>query len=223
MKIINADDFGKDEMTTLAIAESFKHGYINQTTLMVNMPWAEKAVEIAKREGFADKVGLHLNLTESALGDKICMPANNDTLRAEMRSQISKYMSFNLPLLHCDSHHHVHFRLSVAFVLFPLLKRFGFKSVRRPYNISLGFAPGGMARHIRNGLLVSFAGANGLKTTRWFGGVSEIEMADDVEIMVHPVFASNGRLVNAEHFDRMTGRPLSGRPMSNLHGEAVSI
>ena len=62
--IVNADDFGRDEESTRAILECFRRGYINQTTLMVNMPCAEKAVVLAREAGFADKIGLHLNLTQ---------------------------------------------------------------------------------------------------------------------------------------------------------------
>ena len=222
MRIINADDFGKDEMTTLAIAESFRQGYINQTTLMVNMPWAEKAVNLAKREGFADRVGLHLNLTESASGEKIPIPRGK-MLRREMRSQIEKFLSFNLPLKHCDSHHHVHFKPKVAVPLMPLLRQYGFESIRRPYNIDLGCSFGGLARHVRNGVFVCYANINGLRMTKRFGGVPKDDCLEDVEIMVHPVLSANGLLVNAEHFDRASGRPLSGRPMSNLYGDVVEI
>lgn len=222
MRIINADDFGKDEMTTLAIAESFRKGYISQTTLMVNMPWAKKAVDFAKREGFADRVGLHLNLTESASGEKIPIP-RGEMLRREIRSQIEKFLSFNLPLKHCDSHHHVHFKLKVAVALMPLLRQYGFESIRRPYNIDLGCSFGGLARHIRNGLFVCYANINGLRMTRWFGGVPKNDCLEDLEIMVHPVRSTNGELVNVERFDRVTGKPLYGRPMADLHGEIVAL
>lgn len=220
--IVNADDFGKDERTTLAIMESFRKGYINQTTLMVNMPWAEKAVELAKREGFADRVGLHLNLTETPLGKRITIPSGK-VLRREIQSQIEKFLSFNLSLKHCDSHHHVHFKPKVGIVLMSLLRQYGFKSVRRPYNLNIGCSLRGLAQYVRNGMFVWYASINGLKTTRRFGGVPENDNLDDIEIMVHPVFATNGKLINVEHFDRASGRPLAGRPMSNLHGEVVEL
>ena len=156
--IINADDFGKDENATNAIAEAFRRGFITQTTLMVNMPWAEKAVAIARKEGFADKVGLHLNLTEgrplteqmgkceafcdgsgfykghlpSAKVLKISSVA--DALRLEIAAQVERFLSFCLSFLHCDGHHHVQARPRVARVLMPILKTNGFHSIRRPIN-----------------------------------------------------------------------------------------
>lgn len=50
--IVNADDFGKTHTINLAIAECFNKGLITNTTIMVNMPFADEAVEIAKQEVF---------------------------------------------------------------------------------------------------------------------------------------------------------------------------
>ena len=60
----NADDFGKSTEINNAILTCFKDGLIDRTTIMVNMPGADEAAELAREEGFFDKVGLHLNLTE---------------------------------------------------------------------------------------------------------------------------------------------------------------
>lgn len=171
--IINADDFGRDENATMAIAESFRRGFITQTTLMVNMPWAEKAVEQARREGFADKVGLHLNLTEGcplteamaacrvfcnevgefrghhATREELGHEDVRNALVGEIEAQVVKYAGYGLPLMHCDGHHHVQNRLQTARVLMPLLFKHGFKTIRRPANAYENpFAP-----HIRSRLL----------------------------------------------------------------------
>ena len=61
--IVNADDFGMSRSVNAAITEAFKKGLIDRTTLMANMPFAAEAMEIARREGFDGKVGIHLNLT----------------------------------------------------------------------------------------------------------------------------------------------------------------
>lgn len=60
--IINADDYGKNEEINQAISEAFEKKYITRTTLMVNMPYTDKAVELAKQKGFSDRIGIHLNL-----------------------------------------------------------------------------------------------------------------------------------------------------------------
>lgn len=207
--IINADDFGKDEMTTKAIAESFRKGYINQTTLMVNMPYADQAVAIARKEGFADKVGLHLNLTERSGGGKLVVPINSADLRKEMRSQIEKYLSYNLSLMHCDSHHHVHFRLHVAFVLLPLLRQYGFRTIRRPYNIGLHFTLGGIFRRMRNGIFRMSCVVNLIKATDWFGALRNGNALQDVEYMVHPIYDKYGVLINCTCSEEGTGPLMS--------------
>ena len=61
--IVNADDFGLNEIENRAIAEAFEKGLIDRTTLLVNMPFAEDAMRLASEKGFADRVGLHVNLT----------------------------------------------------------------------------------------------------------------------------------------------------------------
>lgn len=195
--IINADDFGKDENATMAIAEAFRRGFINQTTLMVNMPWAEKAVELARKERFADKVGLHLNLTEGlplteqmskcrvfcdgdgaflghyATREELGHEDVRNALEEEIEAQVLKYVGYALPLMHCDGHHHVQNRLQTARVLIPILAKHGFKTIRRPANAY----ESAFALHIRSRLLqirfALMARHNGLQlASSIFGGWS---------------------------------------------------
>ena len=56
--IANADDFGKSHEVNLGILDGFKRGMLQRTTLMVNMPFADEAVQLAKENGFFDKGGL---------------------------------------------------------------------------------------------------------------------------------------------------------------------
>ena len=62
--MVNADDFGWDENRTKAILEAYRQGIVTTTTAMVNMPWFEKAIDIAKGTGLFPNIGLHLCLTE---------------------------------------------------------------------------------------------------------------------------------------------------------------
>ena len=155
--IVNADDFGHSAPRTKAIVECFERGLINRTTLMVNMPDCESAVEESRSNGFSDRVGLHLNFTEGfPLTDEIkrfrrfCNPdgsfvmrhpfvglpyvgAERAAVKTEILAQVRKYKSFDLPLMHCDGHHHIQSRWPMAEVLFPILKAEGFKSFRNCY------------------------------------------------------------------------------------------
>ena len=62
--IVNADDYGLNANASKAIAECFRRGLIDRTTITVNMPYFEDALQLAERNGFLDKIGLHVNLTE---------------------------------------------------------------------------------------------------------------------------------------------------------------
>lgn len=163
--IINADDFGKSEEVNRAIAEAFEKGFIDRTTLMVNMPYADEAVKLANRQGFADKVGIHLNLTEGKpLTDDIktnplfcdkngCFHAGFhmttkyrlymnrktiDQVYNELKAQLEKYQGYGLKSWHVDSHHHVHTDYPVFRVLKRLSAEYRFSSIRISRNLYFG-------------------------------------------------------------------------------------
>ena len=237
--VINADDFGKNENATNAIAEAFQKGFVSQTTLMVNMPFADKAVALARERGFAGRVGLHLCLTEgrplsSAMAScpAFCLEAgvfrggvlpsvvdaeSTAALKAEIRAQCERYMSFGLPLLHCDGHHHVQNRWVIARVLMPLLREFGFRTLRRPYNAY----PDPCRPHIRPRLrqlrfALSARRHSLLASSDVFDGwTPTIERivsrgTRTVEVMVHPGFDAAGTLVDVVDFENGSGTPLDG-------------
>lgn len=160
--IVNADDFGISLQVNEAISECFEKRIITNTTLMVNMPYAAQAVELAKEKEFSERVGLHLNLTAGKpLTDKIKKypifcdengkfnakfhlstatrihigKGESEAVREEAEAQIRKYLEFGLPEKHLDSHHHVHTDLSVMKETAPLLAKYGFRSVRISRNM----------------------------------------------------------------------------------------
>lgn len=71
--IINADDFGLSKSITDGIIDGIKDGYITSTTLMVNTPYTEYAINKAIDNNI-NCIGLHFNLT---VGKPI---RNNDNL-----------------------------------------------------------------------------------------------------------------------------------------------
>lgn len=126
--IINADDFGMTEGTTLGILSAHQNGILTSTTCMMNMPYAEYALKQA--EHFPKLgVGVHLNMTigkpllsqATSFVDKngfFIRPKNypqgqihvdEDELYQEWKAQIEKYISLTgKKPTHLDSHHHVH-------------------------------------------------------------------------------------------------------------------
>ena len=163
--IVNADDFGWDENRTRAILQAFKLGLIHTTTAMANMPWFDRAIELAKEAGLAEHVGLHLCLTEGRpLTDRIkgcprfcdgdgnfnkvfhlslrtrlkITPEESQAVAEEATAQMEKYCAAGLPWMHLDSHHHSHTDWSVARVVMPIARKMGFRSVRRARDLGSG-------------------------------------------------------------------------------------
>lgn len=161
MRIINADDFGLSLDVNEAIDQCFFQKLINQTTLLVNMPFTKDAVERAINHGYAEKVGLHLNLvegvplTEAIKHTKLCdkegcfnenlirnrinrLYLNSRTRKAvrdEIEAQIKCYLDYGFTLRHIDSHEHTHTNLSIILLLVPILKKYDFQSIRLTRNI----------------------------------------------------------------------------------------
>lgn len=159
--IVNADDFGYSEKVNEAITEAFIHGYINRTTLMVNMPAVSSALLLAQKYGFHNKVGLHLNLTEGTpvtTGMKQCdffckdglfkgnirslvkkpiKRSTRDILKDEIKAQIERYFELGLTLCHLDSHHHVHTEILVIRLTESVLSKEStdFRSIRIARNL----------------------------------------------------------------------------------------
>lgn len=163
MIIVNADDFGRTESINDSIIYAFERGFINRTTMMVNMPYVEEAVKIANEKNILDKVGLHLTLDEGypltediknidlfcdkngcfngkfRMSKKYFLSLNDSYVRKkceeEIFSQLHCYKSLGLSSFHIDSHHHVHTIPSILKIVLPLAKETGFKSMRIRFNM----------------------------------------------------------------------------------------
>ena len=124
--IVNGDDFGMCEGNSIGIILAHKEGILTSTTVMMNMPYAYFALDLAKR--YPDLgVGVHLNvtagqpLTDIKLTDENGYFLNKKFIRAhpdlitkeslykEFKAQIDKYINYtgHIPT-HFDSHQHIH-------------------------------------------------------------------------------------------------------------------
>lgn len=153
MLIVNADDFGMSEEISDGIITAHLEGIVTSTSLMVNMPDAERAVRLAQQTPSLD-VGMHLNITE---GNPILPPEKVPTLvnstgeflsykklipkikkfrvspfeiEEESSAQISKMLDMGIRPTHLDSHHHVHIYPLSAWAFKRVAKKFGIKKVR---------------------------------------------------------------------------------------------
>ncbi len=199
---INADDFGYSETVNKAIADCFEEKRINRTTIMVNMPFAEQARQLAFDKGFDRAVGLHVNLTEGKALSPECAasPLCNENgeflgvfhipiksrlylskkirhaIRKETEAQVKKFLEMGFTLLHADSHNYCHSYISVWKEVKKVLCDYGFKSVRISRNIPEGsFSPFFSAyKSFINNELKHFKTKNGkIKTTKYFGSVQD--------------------------------------------------
>ncbi|NEX62720.1 ChbG/HpnK family deacetylase [Noviherbaspirillum galbum] len=236
MLIINADDFGYSESVNQAIAESFAAGLISSTTIMANAPAFEHACDLARRMGFADKIGIHLNLTEGRplttgirqsrifcdekgnLGFKrfthYWLPRDEINLvREEVAQQIHRCRKHGISLTHADSHHHVHTELFISLAVVRELRRLSVPYLRLSDNVRAA----SIARRTYKANLNWIISLNGLKGTDYFCDLNDIAslprecMSQDtvVELMVHPAYAADGSLIDAEM--KQPFRPLLSR------------
>lgn len=166
--IVNADDFGISEEVNNAIRLAFERGLIGRTTLMVNMPYAEQAMDIARECGFIDSVGLHLNLTAGIplydpmssdpvmcdmqgkftadfarnLKTRFFLPKSTTVnVENELKAQLKRYEELGGVLWHLDSHHHVHTNPSVWRPLRKAMKACPVRSIRLGRNMYKGGNP----------------------------------------------------------------------------------
>lgn len=162
--IVNADDYGYDRNRTEAILECFRNRIITQTTAMVNMPYCSTAIKLARKGGFANRIGLHLNLTfgfpmtrairnyrlfcdeegrfngvfhRSTVRRFLLPKAVCRAVEEEVMAQMTAYVNMGLPLMHLDSHHHSHTDPVVLRIVLSLAHQFGFNSIRISRNLPL--------------------------------------------------------------------------------------
>ncbi|WP_462413378.1 chitin disaccharide deacetylase [Neobacillus sp. Marseille-QA0830] len=124
--IVNADDFGYSRGINYGIIDAHKNGIVNSTTMMMNMPDAAHAIELAKQTPTLC-LGIHLVLTcgRPLLEDVPSLTDQDgnfkklrdikDTgrlslidIEREWTAQIEKFLASGLVPTHFDSHHHVH-------------------------------------------------------------------------------------------------------------------
>ena len=117
--LVNADDFGFSKGINLGILEAFRNGVVTNTSLMVNMPGFEHAVELMKQYPEL-KVGLHL-VTSVCKGitrglsvydedgnfyhdqGKIAS-FDEEELYIEYKAQLDKFLSTGFTPTHIDWH-----------------------------------------------------------------------------------------------------------------------
>lgn len=121
--IISADDIGLSKSVTDGIIEGLNEGIITSTSIMVNMKYADYAVECMKNNGY-DRLGVHLCITAGkSLTDCPTLTRGGYFLTAkeqlsnstidqselynELKAQVEWVRSRGLTVDHLDWHHFI--------------------------------------------------------------------------------------------------------------------
>lgn len=236
--IINADDFGLSESCSMAISEAFNKNLISSTTACANGKFIVEAYEIALKNGFNDKIGIHINLTEGTpltenikADDFFCadgkfhgqinrlkIPTKTQLseLKDEIKAQVEKLQEIGFNLTHADSHHHIHTNVFFEKTIKDVLFEYGINKIRLHRN----FGDIRFYKKIVKNLYNHRIRKQGFITTDKMGSFEDLKKYPDVteknlcEIMVHPDFDKDGRLIDRKDLDE-NGYPF-GESLSDI-------
>ncbi|MCR5610601.1 MAG: ChbG/HpnK family deacetylase [Clostridiales bacterium] len=153
---ISADDFGYNHSINMATDEAFRKGWIQRASLMMNMEGTDEAVTLAREHGYMDKIAFHLNLTvwypltEEVKTTYICNSEGRfrygvtnyqvhkyalsreviAKIRKECEAQMIKFRAFGFTSEHIDAHRWIICNLPVFLAIWPLLRKYKFKTTR---------------------------------------------------------------------------------------------
>lgn len=223
MVIVNADDFGESGAANQGIIACFNAGVITNTTILVNMPGFEDAVQLAHENKIASRVGLHINIMDGApLTNKIRYMSRfcnhygmfsyrrlrnirfseeeKFALRDEVASQIEKCRSAGLTISHADSHLHVHTEIPFFRVIAPVLKSYGIRNIRKASNINKG----SYKKKVYKSFFNRYLRMKGFNSTDYFGNIEEFKLFKskmhkngiNVELMVHPYLNDKNEIID---------------------------
>lgn len=237
---VNGDDFGMNRRCTQAIVQAFAEGLITHTTMMANGEFFEEAVLLAKEGGFADRVGVHFNLTEGVpLTQAICAcpdfvrdgrfhkrymkhprpltEEETQAVREELSAQILRIKSAGIIPTRADSHHYVHNLTDLAPIAAEVCREHGISVIRLNRTFDTPEHP----RITENRVDNAFWQEQGFLTCAHFGRLSDVAerpVPDDTEIMVHPDYDRDGILIDrtgtADGYP--VGVPLTGLKMCGM-------
>lgn len=218
--LLNADDFGKTPSKTAAIDAGMRSGQIHRASLMMNMESTAEAVALAKAGNYMERVCFHLNLTEgeplteAIKHTDICDKSGSfhrisnkrmqktcfsrraiSAIRQECVAQIQLFRSCGFTSVHLDSHLWCLCNVPVWFAIRPLLRKYGFRTLRSMDGHFLSASTGKL--HSYFSFLKFLIGLSRMKWAEaWAGCMDEFQTQvvpnlknyanQQIEIYVHP-------------------------------------
>lgn len=211
--IVNADDFGYSRGVNFGIIDAHRRGIVTSATMMMNMPGAEHAIDLAKQNPSLG-VGIHLVLTcgrpicpdvPSLVGEDGAFKSLKDVtpnsivleeVEREWTAQIEKFLQSGLTPTHLDSHHHVHTVPELLPVVQKLAHQYGDLSVRIN-----GSEPLAGVRPFSDVFCHDFF-AEGVQKD-YFDKLAEKVKLEDTpstwEVMVHPAYVDQSVLTGSSY------------------------
>jgi predicted glycoside hydrolase/deacetylase ChbG (UPF0249 family) len=179
--IVNADDFGWSPDVNDGIVHAHRNGILTATTMMAGAAAFDHAAALARDVPTLD-IGCHLTLlqTTSVLTGRPLPPALPDLLRAiafgrldvyeELAAQVRKIVAAGIAPTHLDTHKHTHILPVVASAVARIVREFGIRWVRKPFDFGLTSGlPAWLMRTQKSGLQRKLRAAGGLSTEHFAG------------------------------------------------------
>jgi chitin disaccharide deacetylase len=221
--IANADDFGFNHSINTAILFCFEQHYINSTSIMVNMPFFDEAVNLIHQNDFIRNIGVHVNLAEGKPVTDFKLPEYLDengnwdfkkvnkkinflsaeaktAFSKEIHGQVDKALSNKLLISHIDSHCHLH-TLPCFYKLFLDAAQHYKLKIRLAQTYNEGnFVNFYYRKYINNVFKKSNSNySEYFEDAKHFFGNEGHSRNGVVEIMLHPDYEASGKL--SDHFD----------------------
>jgi predicted glycoside hydrolase/deacetylase ChbG (UPF0249 family) len=218
--IINADDFGAMEKVNVAIDAHLSEGVISSASIIANGKYVEQAIAISKKHKQAS-FGIHLNLSEgkpmSDHADLAPLLDNEGNFKADFRgvpltklvkkaivqewlAQIAFLRGFGLEISHADSHHHVHTRPNLLWVVKKVAQESGIKHWRRSRTLYTADKDERLKTFLKKqyNVMLGAAFANTKGTTHFTDIHAMLHYVNDgqpdtVEVMCHPGLSNSAQ------------------------------
>jgi hypothetical protein len=228
--IITADDFGRDEAGTTAIATALGARTITAASLMANASHFDLACALARSEGLTGRIGVHLSLDEGPALSKQMAPYTDGegrlqvrrglrrlgrnlarAIEAELIAQIECVLATGIRPTHLDSHRHIHTSFLIGRIVVRLARRYGIPYVRPARNLA---ARNNLAARGYKWLFNRYV-ASRVRTADYFGDVVDFYHQRDK-------FPSTGLIECMTHLDD-SPRGLQNRSLLNEPGFVAFI
>jgi len=144
-----------------------------------------------------------------------------DAVYEEMRTQLERVLAAGIEPTHLDSHHHLHTEWAIAPLVCRLGREYGIPRVRLARNMG---QPSSLAKRVYKTIFNRWRLGNrrDFRNTDYFGDIEDMKIflrrhnpgSKSIEIMVHPLFDSEGGLVDLDRQNlyRQLGTILEKQP-----------